>query len=186
MADKSNATNPYNFAPNVVDFICRATDAYANHQAEVFCFSILDEKKSNKYSSPIEDLFFISVELQKEVFFLKKNLSIKREFVIGNYRVDFLLTYESEGIQNNIIVELDGHDFHERNKSERSYEKSRDRDLIKSGYKVIHFTGSDVCADPHQVVFEALSMLGVPIYQNVTLDEIDPNNKLFRPNWGRL
>ena len=60
-----------------------------------------------------------------------------------------------------LVVELDGHAFHDKDKRQRSYEKARDRYLVQQGLRVLHFTGSDVVADPHKVAYEVLEMLGV-------------------------
>ena len=60
-----------------------------------------------------------------------------------------------------VIVELDGHAFHDKDKKQRSYEKARDRFFVKEGYQVLHYTGSDVVADPYRVAFEVLEVLDV-------------------------
>lgn len=49
-----------------------------------------------------------------------------------------------------LVVEVDGHDYHERTKAQASYDKKRDRDLILEGYRVIRFSGSDVYNHPHE------------------------------------
>jgi very-short-patch-repair endonuclease len=68
------------------------------------------------------------------------------------YRVDFLiLTRAGCDISRyplfKIIVECDGHDFHERTKEQAKKDKSRDRDLQSMGYYVFRFTGSEIHAD---------------------------------------
>jgi very-short-patch-repair endonuclease len=57
-------------------------------------------------------------------------------------------------------VYLDGHDFHYKDKRQRSYEKARDREMVRAGYRVLHYTGSDVVADPLKVAYEALEFVG--------------------------
>ena len=47
-----------------------------------------------------------------------------------------------------IVVEVDGHEFHEKTKQQASYDKKRDREFNLDGYRVIRFTGSDVFNDP--------------------------------------
>lgn len=92
---------------------------------------------------------------------------------IGPYRVDFVLSYrgdcqlkDTEHLRTvpekpfkEIVVELDGHAFHDRNARQRSYEKKRDRFLQKRGYEVFHYTGSDVVANPFKVAIECLARL---------------------------
>jgi hypothetical protein len=46
-----------------------------------------------------------------------------------------------------LVVEIDGHDYHERTKEQASYDKKRERELLLEGYRVIRFTGSDVYKD---------------------------------------
>ena len=73
---------------------------------------------------------------------------------IGNYRVDFIVSTTicnpysyKEKVLSNIIIECDGHDFHEKTKEQAKYDKKRDRYLTNLGYKVLHFTGSEIYND---------------------------------------
>ena len=66
-----------------------------------------------------------------------------------SYIVDFLfeLTKEIDFITYpiaNIVVEVDGHDFHERTKEQAKRDKERDRYFTKVGYKIYRYTGSEV------------------------------------------
>lgn len=77
---------------------------------------------------------------------------------IGNYRVDMLImakrTIRSEIIK--IVVESDGHDFHEKTKQQASKDKKRDRELSKLGLRVLRFTGSEIHKNPFNCAIEAL------------------------------
>src|SRR5690606_25396634 len=71
------------------------------------------------------------------------------------YRIDVLLrrgTIE-------LAVELDGHDFHERTRQQASYDRARDRELLRQGVPTIRFTGHDVYRDANQCAREALDVL---------------------------
>jgi len=83
---------------------------------------------------------------------------------IKPYRVDFLvekIDYVGD-LENTrfstkkIVVECDGHDFHERTKEQAKKDKKRDRDLQKAGYLVMRFTGSEIFADAVGCAYEAL------------------------------
>lgn len=81
---------------------------------------------------------------------------------IGRYTVDFLFLYLGPGGRfDGIVVECDGHEFHDRTPQQAARDKSRDRDLQVAGYKVLRFTGSEIwkdafaCADT--VVWMALN-----------------------------
>jgi hypothetical protein len=102
-------------------------------------------------------------------------LTITPQAQIDEYRVDFLLTYEyikteypdeaqellPAGIiaitrpelaihtpfQKNLIVECDGHDYHEKTKAQAARDKRRDRVIQALGYKIFRFTGSEIHSD---------------------------------------
>lgn len=90
-------------------------------------------------------------------------LIIEPQAQIENYRADFLLTYKS--LNNNsvterrLVVECDGHDFHEKTKHQASNDKRRDREMQKLGYEVFRFTGSDIWKDVFSLAQEAIEMV---------------------------
>ena len=74
----------------------------------------------------------------------------------GRRRVDFLIA----DCDARLIVECDGHDYHERTKEQASRDRSRDRELLRSGVPVVRFTGSELWADPRGCALESLDILG--------------------------
>jgi hypothetical protein len=85
---------------------------------------------------------------------------------IGEYRADILLTATNRwsfgtsvgnAVEAHLVVECDGHDFHERTKEQASRDKRRDRDMQKAGYPVFRYPGSDIYADVFRCAEEALS-----------------------------
>ncbi len=69
------------------------------------------------------------------------------QFEIGPYRVDFAIFYSDERSVK-VVVECDGHDFHERTKEQAQRDKARDRYLQDQGYKVLRYTGSEIYRQP--------------------------------------
>jgi very-short-patch-repair endonuclease len=65
-------------------------------------------------------------------------------------RVDFLVhAYDEEAdAWKVLVVECDGHDFHERTKEQAAKDRSRDREAQLAGYSVFRFTGSELWRDP--------------------------------------
>ncbi len=53
-----------------------------------------------------------------------------------------------------VIVEVDGHDFHERTKEQARHDKSRDRFMTATEARVFRFTGSEVYHDAEACAFE--------------------------------
>lgn len=70
-------------------------------------------------------------------------------------RVDFLLHSYSWGVftkraegWHRLVVECDGHDFHERTKEQAAKDRNRDREAQLGGLPVFRFTGSEIWRDP--------------------------------------
>jgi very-short-patch-repair endonuclease len=85
---------------------------------------------------------------------------------IGDYRVDFLLygisamcEDKSKWLKVGLIVECDGHDFHEKTKAQATRDKKRDRELTSRGFTVMRFTGSEIWRNPRGCVREAVSYI---------------------------
>lgn len=69
----------------------------------------------------------------------------------ADWRVDFLVTapaYTSDRpFLRRLIVECDGHDFHERTKAQAARDRSRDRMAQSRNVQVYRFTGSEIHRD---------------------------------------
>ena len=61
-----------------------------------------------------------------------------------NYRVDFLIGSRGSERSALVVVECDGHDFHERTREQAAHDKRRDRRLTAAGHTVFRFTGSEI------------------------------------------
>lgn len=177
------------FVKNVADFLERASDLYGRMKAERFSqdmFSQIIEGYATH--SPIEDLFYIAMHVMGEASYVEVNpepefdekkgewklgygIHVHTQYKIGKYRVDFLVSSTDGPQPNQVIVELDGHDFHDKDKHQRAYEKARDRYLTRCGYRILHYTGSEIVADPFKAAHEVLSVLG-----GLALDEYDSKN----------
>ncbi len=79
---------------------------------------------------------------------------IRPDFVVLSGRFpDLPGDYETR-----VVVELDGHDFHERTPEQAQSDKSRDRELQALGWHVLRFTGREVLRDPFKCTREVLSL----------------------------
>lgn len=64
---------------------------------------------------------------------------------IGDYRVDFAVEVWAHAQKAGVvIIECDGHEFHERTKEQAQKDKSRDRYLALQGHTVLRFTGREI------------------------------------------
>jgi len=170
-------------AANVTAFLEKTAAAVGRIAADRFHGELQFFCTEQGVQSPIEDLFAIAVHAQCSAVGclvnpspawgpdgkpkLGSGIHITPQVAVGTYSVDFLVAAVGLGPHedaNPVIVELDGHAFHDKDKRQRSYEKARDRHLVKQGFRVLHYTGSDVVADPHRVAYEVLEMLGLYAY----------------------
>lgn len=113
------------------------------------------EHLAAKCESPIELLFLARAlrYMLDDPYYL-----IHPQQQIGPYRVDFLLEFRPPVLPEpvRVVVECDGHDFHERTKQQASRDKKRDRYLQAHGYVVMRFSGSDIWKDPAGCVEEVI------------------------------
>ncbi len=65
----------------------------------------------------------------------KENISFTPQVKLGRFYVDFLVGYNNQ----KVIVECDGREYHNPHR-----DKERDKELSKEGYKILHFTGSEI------------------------------------------
>lgn len=113
-------------------------------------------------------------------------ISIDPQVQLGEHRVDFLVTLSSlepvdmatararDGpppdhitrrmnprgwIDHKLIVECDGHDFHDRTKAQASRDRARDRGLQAAGFQVFRYTGSDIWRDVMACATEVIDAL---------------------------
>lgn len=108
-------------------------------------------------------------------------LTVECQKQFGKYKVDFFLRYSEispdfkstitlkSGIQipgtiaeaREIIVECDGHEFHEKTKEQVAKDKKRDRCLQEIGYKIFRFSGSEIWADAFSCVSQTIEILAL-------------------------
>jgi very-short-patch-repair endonuclease len=69
-------------------------------------------------------------------------------------RPDFAFVWTCDEHIVNVIVELDGHDFHERTPEQAQSDKSRDRELQAMGWRVLRYTGREVLRSPVECLHE--------------------------------
>lgn len=125
----------------------------------LFAAQLLHPELASEFDTRIEFARPPSGQVAKAVPPPFPGIYIFPQITIGNYRVDFLVAEVSVGPSARLIVELDGHDFHERTKDQAQRDKARDRFLVSQGYRVLRFTGSEVFRDPRAVAHEVIAVL---------------------------
>lgn len=101
-----------------------------------------------------------------------ETLCIAPQAQVARYRVDFLLTLSgasagfvgdpdnhSRQSERQLIVECDGHAYHERSKEQAQHDRERDRAVQALGIPVFRFTGSEIWADVFGCAYESVRTL---------------------------
>lgn len=111
---------------------------------------------SPQSESPIEQLLYSSMLIMWDHLNIPRGtVVLSQQSKVGKYRADFLFVIKPEGGDpERLVVEVDGHDFHERTKEQAAKDKARDRWMTGNGFQVIRFTGSEIWANPFAVATE--------------------------------
>lgn len=78
------------------------------------------------------------------------------------YRVDFLLYVKYWNFDKQFVIECDGHEFHQKTKAQVERDNERMRNLIKAGYTVIRFSGSEIYNKPLSCANEIKKIIQAP------------------------
>jgi very-short-patch-repair endonuclease len=123
---------------------------------------LVESFPSSDSESPIEALLYAGWEMMRHRVLISGDagLIVTQQERVGNYRADFLFQLKNEaGDLKRLVVEVDGHDFHERTKAQAAHDKARDRWMAGNGYDVIRFTGSEVWANPFKCALDIADRL---------------------------
>lgn len=82
-------------------------------------------------------------------------IRITPQHSVGRYSCDLLLQIG----EARVVVECDGHDFHERTPEQAEHDKKRDRYFVEVGETVLRFTGREINRDAASCAEQALSIL---------------------------
>lgn len=158
---------------NVLDFIDKCSKEVGKWKAEDFNQDMWCECAEGIIKSPIEQILYCALKTIQTLnriddyddrynFVSKKPYSkgflIMPQRVIGKYCCDFLIFFAGFNKEpKELIMECDSQQFHERTEKERRYEKARDRYFTMQGYKVFHYTGSEIIIRPLEIAVEAIA-----------------------------
>lgn len=100
-----------------------------------------------------------SGDLQKVSIWEQSGLWLLPQINIGPYRADLVLVNNLLRPRQIIIIECDGHHFHEKTKEQAARDKQRDRYFFCEGYTVLHFTGSEIYRDARECAQQVLALV---------------------------
>lgn len=127
------------------------------------------ESWSPQLDSPLEAIFMLWWAALAELNSVVSEtvyLETQYECVAGSksYRLDFVLRPSDDGFAQRlglhgiqwprIGVEVDGHAFHEKTQEQVTQRNRRDRDLQHDGWKIFHYSWTEIVRDPANTVGE--------------------------------
>lgn len=111
--------------------------------------------------TPIEKITLV-VLYELQLHFGLHHFNMRWQERIGKYTADFIVVYHPIHDlvpQKKIVIECDGHDFHEKTKQQAAKDKERDRFFAKEGYTVLRYTGSEIFNDRYKVYTDVEEIL---------------------------
>jgi very-short-patch-repair endonuclease len=157
-------------SPNVLSFIEHCSVIVSGYEHDSFSQKLFGDCFDVVTDSPIEQILYCAIKTVLRVNFIHdtptqlpigngnyiiRGVEIIPQKKIDNYRCDFEITGFPE--KTSVIVECDSQIYHERNEKERRYEKARDRFFVMNGYKVFHYTGSEIVKNAYKIAIEIIS-----------------------------
>jgi superfamily I DNA/RNA helicase/very-short-patch-repair endonuclease len=120
-----------NLSKIVNQLLIEQLDSIINQTCLIFSSpDFLNQPQSSYLFTPIEKIMHDAL--------LESKIQFTPQVRIGRFIVDFLIELN----KYNLIVECDGRDYHNP-----FHDAERDKELLKHGYRVIHFTGSEIFND---------------------------------------
>lgn len=113
-----------------------------------------------QFDSPLEVIFWLWWRAQTDCNpLLEMNFRIIRHQFIkageDTFNVDFVVAkVVGEVVTPLVIVELDGHTFHEKTLEQVTYRNRRDRALQQAGWRIFHFSWDEFTRSPAERIAE--------------------------------
>jgi very-short-patch-repair endonuclease len=134
-------------------------DWYKQRVAATFEQSIKGDLNRHDITSPVEQIFlmewrFLEID-QKHAVTIRPQTQLTIASAV--YRIDFAVSWP--GQKHKLAIEIDGHEFHEKTKAQAARDRARERSIIREGYTIMRFTGSEVFSNPRKCVNEVAELI---------------------------
>ncbi|KAF0129580.1 MAG: hypothetical protein FD152_2193 [Xanthobacteraceae bacterium] len=149
--------------PLVADDVKRHAEFFKEKIAHEYIKQIETLIAKHEISSPVEQLFIVQWRYLDASRRYKLTLSPQEmvETEAGRFTVDFVVRSPD---REPVAIEIDGHDFHEKTKEQVASDKRRERAIVKKGFKLLRFTGSEITRNPRACVADVVELaIGAPM-----------------------
>lgn len=130
--------------------------------AKDFEQKVLAAIRSRQIQSPVEQFFLMEWEYMGLSKKYEVDLLPQAHLVTdsGQFSVDFAITpLGTRKGRARVVIEIDGHDFHERTREQVRSDKQRERAIVRSGVTVLRFSGSEIVRDSRSCLAEVAKYL---------------------------
>lgn len=119
-------------------------------------------------NSPIEKIFMLAFtiikimrfdELPSDIFDVFTFPQLDIETNNHKYYVDFYIMLSFEDKEIGVVVECDGHEFHQKTKEQVTHDNEREYEIKKAGYDVLRFSGSQIFNNPFKCANDVFDYL---------------------------
>jgi very-short-patch-repair endonuclease len=130
---------------------------YKQRIANTFEQDIKKDINAHKITSPVEQIFLMEWRFLGIDQTLGVAIAPQTQLTIGGkpYRIDFIIA--SPDLK--LAIEIDGHDFHEKTKEQAANDRARERSIVREGYTLMRFTGSEIFRNPRSCVNEVAEQI---------------------------
>lgn len=144
-------------------------DVRAKEAADRYGASLFDLEPVSVGKSPIETKLIAELAARSsagpggapcrdgEPLFRIGNWWAFSQLQIGTYSADIAFVRGEDDA--GVVVECDGHDFHERTPQQAAHDKQRDRFMAARGWVVIRFTGGEIHKDVSRCAWDVSDVL---------------------------
>jgi very-short-patch-repair endonuclease len=91
--------------------------------------------------------------------FDEASLKLVTQYHWRSYRIDFACFMKRQPDTPLVLIECDGHEFHERTADQAERDRSRDREIQQAGIPILRFTGREIYRDPFDCVRQTINFL---------------------------
>lgn len=119
-------------------------------------YELSDAFNTEGCKSPIEQILSVALSVKSSVYDVYAVPQVEITSITKKkYYADFGIYKDYDSNSTLILlVECDGHNFHEKTKAQVKRDNEREYDLRMSGYDILHFSGSQIYADPYKCADE--------------------------------
>lgn len=156
------------------DFFTMAMDGCGSPIEHLFALALLAELVEEQgckfgadvftWSRDATDLSKYPQRVKRDFLHVRSAVFVLPQFQLPGARVDFLVfRYDEEGDElvrsPFVIVECDGHEYHERTPDQAERDRSRDRAFQQAGFTVFRFTGRELWRDASACASQVMDFL---------------------------